>query len=753
MTPANVLLVAPNSTIVPDRLRPAPRISSDAYWIPANNFVSIPTFGSNYVVTDNATGQTILSNPEQGPSTVLYSPVDPDFPFTQVETPSSLILMANGIDPVLKWDPLTQRTVTAGVIPPPTACVLGATPFLNLDAQGNPIADPTYYGFYRYVDSWGNKSSFSPISAGASGGTPITYTGIVPPTEAKVVTIQLFRNTAGQAAVYYLDAEITNFEQTSYISYLTDEDLALNTPVAISSTTGQSFLNLNDPPPSHKSCLEFQIGRAFMAVDVEYRRGNARVTFQSTTVYGVDTQWKANFVGRAFYVVGAPSYYIISAVNVTLQTLTLSTVYSGVTDEFGEYTIRPVPDERRLVYYSEADLPESWPPTNSVQVHEDGDELTALVAFNSFLYIVEKRHVYRFTYQNDPSVDGFIFNSTNRGCINQRCLVRIEDSAWMLDEQGIHKFSGGAANPVSEPVQDIFQVGVNEGRSINWNADTRLWHAAWDPDWELIRWFVAFGSDSEPRDAICYQYRLNRFWFEHYERPITSSTQGVLGTWRSLVGSTARQILCLSQGTLDGVKEDPRNTQGQILSAEPTSFTVASGTYLPSTLINMTVGISSGRGAGQVRTMVKIVGGKIYVDRPWSVVPDSTSWYQFGAFQFSYQTGWFRFSDDEAANSRDVELIFAPTKYHTCIHVGQYFDFDSDPRQFVVDRTLDGITWSSSFPYITVLMTGAKPRAVLRAEGHGDTYLSSNFTSVALMGVSSSEFIKVRQVTIDGCEQ
>lgn len=753
MYPGDILLACPNSTLLPSKTYPYKRLRPEAYWIPANNFVSIPTFGSNCVITDRATGRTILSNPEQGPSTVLYSPVDPDFPFTQVETPSSLILLANGIDPVLKWDPLTQNTVTAGVIAPTSPLVLGATPFVNRDAQGNLIADPSYWAFYRYKDSWGNYSSFSPISNTAAGGVPFTYTGIIPPTEAKVVSIQLFRNTSGQASVYYLDGEITNFEQTAYISYLTDDDLSLNLPYAITSTSGQSFLNLHNVPPSHKSCLEFQVGRAFMAVDVEYRRGNARVTFQSTTVYGVDTQWKSNFVGRAFYVVGAPSYYVIVAVNVTNQTITLDSVYAGVTNEFGEYTIRPLPSERRLVYYSEADLPESWPPTNSIQVHEDGDELTGLVAFNSFLYIVEKRHTYRFTYQNDPAVDGFVFSSTNRGCVSQRCIVRVEDSAWMLDEQGIHKFSGGAAEPVSEPVQDLFQVGQLEGLSINWGSDTRLWHAAWDPEWELIRWFVAFGTDPEPRDAICYQYRLNRFWVENYERPITSSTQGILSTWRSLVGSTARQILCLSQGTLDGIKEDPKNTQGSIVSAEPTSFTVDTGVYLPSSLINMTVGVMAGRGVGQIRIIVKIVGAKVYIDRPWEKVPDSTSVYQFGSFKYNYQTGWFRFTDDEAANSRDVEIIHAPTKYQTYFNVGLFYNFEDNPRQPVIDRKMDNVTYSSTNPWVSVYMTGFGGRARLRQEGHGDVFISDQYTGIGLTGVSSVESVRIRQITIDGCEQ
>src|SRR5690349_10819586 len=89
-------------------------------------------------------------------------------------------MVANGFQPMLRWDSLTSQAEPAGVLPPTAA------PSLSSSGVGAIVG--TYFAFLRFVDRFGNLSNLSPISAsftasGATGtitnvatGTPIVIT-------------------------------------------------------------------------------------------------------------------------------------------------------------------------------------------------------------------------------------------------------------------------------------------------------------------------------------------------------------------------------------------------------------------------------------------------------------------------------------------------------------------------------------------------------------------------------------------------
>ncbi len=77
-------------------------------------------------------------------------------PHSTIKTPEGLLLIANGIDPVLRWDGLSEPS-PAGVAPPTTG--IGS---LTASGAGNIVG--TYYAFLRYVDKDGNPSNLSPIT-------------------------------------------------------------------------------------------------------------------------------------------------------------------------------------------------------------------------------------------------------------------------------------------------------------------------------------------------------------------------------------------------------------------------------------------------------------------------------------------------------------------------------------------------------------------------------------------------------------
>src|ERR1019366_8770390 len=135
----------------------------------------------------------------------------------------------------------------------------------------------------------------------------------------------------------------------------------------------------------------------------------------------------------------------------------------------GFYSIGPAPAEARLLYYTMPGEAESWPVINALSLQEDGDSITGLMEMGSFLFILEARHTYRFTFQSDPAVDGFIFLSANRGCVNNRCWVIAEGTCYMMDYSGIHGFDGSSSNTVSDPIQHLWR-SESAGPQINWTA-------------------------------------------------------------------------------------------------------------------------------------------------------------------------------------------------------------------------------------------------------------------------------------------
>jgi hypothetical protein len=54
-----------------------------------------------------------------GLQNILFPAISGDVPGVSfAETPTGTLLLANGIDPVIKWDPLAADADTAGVKPP-----------------------------------------------------------------------------------------------------------------------------------------------------------------------------------------------------------------------------------------------------------------------------------------------------------------------------------------------------------------------------------------------------------------------------------------------------------------------------------------------------------------------------------------------------------------------------------------------------------------------------------------------------------
>src|SRR6516164_8231749 len=90
-------------------------------------------------------------------------------PDSFAQTPDGLLLIANGWNPMLRWDSLRGQAEPAGVLPPTTPCTVN-TPATTVQAA--PLG--MYYAYVRFVDEFGNFSNLSPLSAVS---TPVPQPG------------------------------------------------------------------------------------------------------------------------------------------------------------------------------------------------------------------------------------------------------------------------------------------------------------------------------------------------------------------------------------------------------------------------------------------------------------------------------------------------------------------------------------------------------------------------------------------------
>lgn len=744
------------------------------------------------------------------------------FPRSFAITPDGILLTADGLGPVLRWDGLATTTDTAGVIAPTTAPTIASS--------GNGAIVGIYSAFVRFVDNRENLSNLSPISneltaashsgvvtnasntipivittvghllntgdylkiggvggnlaangtwtitridadtfslngsAGTGtytvggtwlrGASTITFSTVPVSTETKVVRRQLLRNTDGQATTFYVDIDTTDLVSTSFPSTKTDTQLSAGIAVPLLTPEGDLSADRYNPPPNHKAVIANHQGRMFYTVDTVVRQGMVQVTNGSTTVTGIGTAWVATLANRRFYVVGSTAAYTIVSVNAGAQTLVIDSVYAGTTDKFAVYAIRPAPAERRVIYFSEPGLAEAVPPTNQIELQDDGDELIGLLQKGSFLYFLERHHIWRYTMQTDPATDGFAFLAAFRGCLNNRCHVTVEDITYMLDSDGIHAFQGGQeSQPISNPIQEIFRPSNSEFQLNLQAAD--YFHASLYPNQETIRWFVTFSGQDLPRHALVFNYRQKRWWIEEYNRPITANAVGDLNGLRIVyIGSDAKTTLALWQGFSDGPDPVQGTVHGAITAQTLTGLTDLTAIFPPLGVVGNPVSIVDGTGKSQTRRVVSVAGTSIAIRDPWLQLPDATSVYQLGGITWRYQCGDFRYLENEKNEPTRIELVFQAQVASATMTMKVFRDYLAIPVNWQVSKSFqagNGVRLVAGQPGIDVDLTKANGWVQQRLDRHRDPYADGpHYVNIELSGITSAELTRIYQITLDG---
>lgn len=596
-------------------------------------------------------------------------------PDTFTQTGEGKLVITNGIDPALVWDSFSTNLANAGIEAP-------EDPITSIAGGGTGSLNGDYFAYVTYVRDDGLESSLSPISAGfiLTNHAQITYTGIPISPDPRTRLRRIYRNTDGQARTVYLDYEVPNNLTDLAISVKTDADLQAGTAFPLFDQQGIPQAFRYDPPPDTKPYAAWSGNRAFYAGVMEYAEGSCEVVTGTTTIQGRGTDWRTNWVGRQIYITNADRVYEIESVDRDTQVITLTEEYTGATNLFAAYAIRPPQVEASTVYYSEAGEPEHVSPLDAITVPDEDDEITGLMPMYGFLYILKRSSIYRFTSLQNPSRDGAIFLSTRRGCINQRCAVVVDDTAFILDERGIWRFSGGQeSQDVSESIKDYFRDGSDN--VINWQA-SRFFHASHSPAESAIRFFVCLNGDYLPRDALCYSYTMNRWWTESYFRPIGCSVLGSRGriasTWGKtgetvFLGSDANQIFALSPSTPD-VSASPTALPYAVTAASFCTVDIG-GTATDDMVGASVVHRAQEVGSLQTRRIVAVSGSTLTVHPPWLRVPEVDDEIVVGGIPYQYRSQFLRYTNSETLQERSLEVFFNRNP-------GQKFDIEISHDEF-----------------------------------------------------------------------
>lgn len=687
--------------------------------------------------------------------TVLRSELS-RFPMSYAETPDGSILIANGIDPVLVWDPRTRAAKVAGIAAPATKPTIAGV--------GTGTISGTYKAYVRYADDDGNVSNLSPISTSVTlaGVNIVRYTHTADATPpANATKRQFLRTTAGEATTWYVDVETADLRSSGpFDSLRGDTELSGQEAVPLLDSEGKPFANTHDVPMSHKCSLAAHHDRIFAAAEVGYGDGHVDVTSGSTTVTGIGTDWKTSFATRFLYVVGVTAGAEIASVNPANQTLTLAKPWAHATALFNSYSIRPAAAERRLVYYTPAGEPFSWPPTYALSLPDDGDEITALMVRSTYLFILKTRHIYRFTFGSDPATDGGLFLAVNRGCLNHRLYVVAEGNAYMLDNLGIHAYDGGNdPQPISDNIQSLFRsTDEDQALRLNWDADPLYWHATHSPTHNVVRFFVAMTGSDYPRHAIAYNYRMQRWWVEEYPFPVMGTALGrVHGELRAFCGTEHRTVIALDSHTVDGLPDFNYTHRGTPTAVYPLALADATANFATgANLYNLPIRIASGRGRGQWRRIVGSTATRISIDRPWTVSPgidtdDDPSVYQIGGIHWEWVGGTYALTESEQGVARDVQLNFQPTKGAAGADIELWYNEDDDPRIWRYGTSGDGVRTVAGQSRIRVDLTHEEGDVHQRIDGHKDYYAhGDDYITPGLSGVKGKESVRIYRLTLAG---
>lgn len=603
-----------------------------------------------------------------------------NFPPSFCETPDGKLILTNGVRRGRIFDGLTAAPELLGLLAPTSVATI--TP----DSGGAATAGD-YVTAVRFIDDEGFPSNLSAlVTTTMTSNQEFNWSNIPQPTDDRATHIELYRSTSGQAITLYKVGTVTD-GTTTFLDQASDDTISALAELPILNPNGSANANQFTPPPTHKAVAVMFQDRCWYGVDVEYNIGTITLTGSSDAVTGSGTAWTSDMAGRYLYALGDTRGYEIESVG-SATGLTLVENYAGsLTGGGTSYVIRPAPAERGVVYFSavwDADAmtgPEAVLGTNQIRVQEnvgDNDEITGLMPLGGLLYVLKERHIYAIDFVRQPDIEAGVNLSCFRGCLNQRCWTVAEGVTYLLDKQGIYRFSGGNPESISDPIQDLFRDG-----GISW-TNAKWFTADVDEESERVLFFVQFAGDSgtRPTRALGFNYRTGAWEPDLYPWEIGGTARVTIsGRRRLLLGAEDDVVLLHNQGYLDGLDSttETGTTRGTVTSADATSLTDSTATF-PTGVVtgNATVYIVAGTGKGQERRILTRNSATKISVAAWTTVPSTDSVYQIGGVEWSAKFGILPWTEKKGETRRLV-AISEPTDGDALLDLRLYFDRSSTP--------------------------------------------------------------------------
>lgn len=717
---------------------------------------------------------------------VIKSGLNTFWPVSFCKVPGGEIYVANGLDRPMRWDGRTSQVENAGIDAPGSTCIPVA--------GGSGLLYGDYKVYVRFIDDQHIPSCLSPVASlsipSTSKAARISYYSIPVSSDSRVVGRQIWRNTYGQEQTWYLDLEIYDNATTIASSTRTDEQLMQRQAMPMYTKDGYPNANRFVPPPDFMSAVVSYRDRTWWSVPVEYNQGSISVS--GTTVTGANVSW--DFPDRDY---SEEEYWSIRLEDIRkgtleyprrrlfvagkevgeLSTKTSSTQWSlredpgsGINTDNDYYAIAPPTGFRNAVVFSELGEPESCPPCNMLVLDENDDSLTAMMPLGSYLYLMQHEHIYRLSTSGDPRRDAAVVLAAERGCLNQRCWVRVEGQAIILDRNGVYAWGGGEPQPISTPYQDYFR-----GR-ITWEH-AKWFHAVHDPTNEVVKFFVCLDGATYPKHALCYNYRNPDWWVEKYAYTLGCSCRTLIQKERRVVAGAEDRVMLMDEGVLDGVAARPTfrsdrltdwpddTIRGTVTAATAMSITDSNASYdfdswfadpgiegAPLTVID-----SNGNWQTKRIASIDATNKKITVMFPFTVAPSAGDVYIIGGIPWWIKLGTWKFFQEgtnyEQEALRRYQLQYKALNEPTTLNLRTYLNMAETPLNIEIDHdTEDGVTTISGSPNVQVDLTRATGSVQYGLPGgaYENRGPAERFLDVKLEGVSGRQKVKLYSLAIDG---
>jgi len=523
------------------------------------------------------------------------------------------------------------------------------------------------------------------VTGGAGGPYLITFQGIYADTPESLIVVNTTSLNGGTIAtkITVQGSPGVDCVQTLY----------LGTPTA--GTYTLTFNGATTTPIAYNANVA-TIQAAFVALGT-VGSGNCVVANTTTGIYTFTFEGALD--DSAQPLITADLHLLTGAA--VIDVITLANNYGGATGNLIGYTIRPAPQERNVVYFSEVGEGESVPngdpavpdsdpnSANSIkcqQFTERDDEIVGAFNHGPFCYFLQNNHLILFDYQSNPKLDGNFSLVATRGAFNNRCWATIGDVAFLMDREGAYVLQAGTVQPISEDVQNYWREQL-----MDFSQSSKFFVST-SPRQKVARFFYCTPGQSYPQQALCFNAVTRQWWPESYHEPMGAQcVYPISGAWRSLLGGKSGLVHLAGQGSSDVVDSttETGTMAGTVTAATTNTLTDSTATFRD-TMIGAPVAIISGFAKGQENIVLSHTGTQFNFVNNWGVTPAVGDSYRVGAIPWTYKTGNLPLvvqpvaGDEEQPQElgRGVRIVWGPTNNKAYFDIRHWFDNDQSPAQY-----------------------------------------------------------------------